>query len=316
MRRPMRIVVCLLLIMPIGARLGRAELRAVKGPGKLEIFVDQRPLATYVYGDPAVPRPYFRDVMATESIQVTRHHPPQAGDDQDHPHHTGFFFSFGDLNGIDFWHLDGACRHQSFEQDPVVDGDRLRFVVHNRYESLDGRVRYLEERVAHVIRRVSDGIRFECDRRLTALSPVRIGSKEEGGQAVRVATALAVSSGQGGEMIDSQGRRNGDAIWGKQADWVVYQGLVHDTHVGVQLMGHPQNPAPCWWHARDYGLLTANPFGPLNQANSARSLKSGESLRLRWAILVFVSNPPRSVSGEQSFQDYVNATQSTSSPAK
>jgi hypothetical protein len=32
--------------------------------------------------------------------------------------------------------------------------------------------------------------------------------------------------------------------------------------IGVALLEHPSNfRHPTWWHARDYGLLSANPFG-------------------------------------------------------
>ena len=32
--------------------------------------------------------------------------------------------------------------------------------------------------------------------------------------------------------------------------------------VGVAIFDHPSNPRhPTWWHARDYGLVAANPFG-------------------------------------------------------
>jgi hypothetical protein len=37
---------------------------------------------------------------------------------------------------------------------------------------------------------------------------------------------------------------------------------VGDHLVGIAVFDHPSNPRyPTYWHVRDYGLMTANPFG-------------------------------------------------------
>ena len=52
---------------------------------------------------------------------------------------------------------------------------------------------------------------------------------------------------------------------------------------------HPENFRPSWFHARDYGLLAANPFGraAFNKGEPSKVVvKPGESLRLRYGMLV------------------------------
>ena len=62
-------------------------------------------------------------------------------------------------------------------------------------------------------------------------------------------------------MVNSEGLRDG-AAWGKRAAWCDYHGPVDGKVVGLAIFDHPQNPQhPTWWMAREYGLLTANPFG-------------------------------------------------------
>ncbi|MBK7405247.1 MAG: BNR-4 repeat-containing protein, partial [Phycisphaerales bacterium] len=46
------------------------------------------------------------------------------------------------------------------------------------------------------------------------------------------------------------------------AAWLDYWGDIDGAPVGVAIFDHPANPRfPTWWHAREYGLIAANPFG-------------------------------------------------------
>jgi hypothetical protein len=103
------------------------------------------------------------------------------------------------------------------------------------------------------------------------------------GLGVRVATNLTVT--RGGVITSSEGRKNEKEVWGRQADWCDYSG----KGVGVMLMPDPQNFRRSWFHARDYGLLVANPFGrqAFTKAEPSRVVvKKGEILTLRFGVLV------------------------------
>ena len=50
--------------------------------GEVLLKIDGKPIATYVYEDPEIPRPYFAHVKTLDGIQVTRNHPPQPGTDR------------------------------------------------------------------------------------------------------------------------------------------------------------------------------------------------------------------------------------------
>ena len=64
-----------------------------------------------------------------------------------------------------------------------------------------------------------------------------------------------------GHLLNSAGAKDGDC-WGKSAEWCDYWGPVDGKTLGVAIFDHPKNPVhPTWWHARDYGLFAANPFG-------------------------------------------------------
>ena len=64
-----------------------------------------------------------------------------------------------------------------------------------------------------------------------------------------------------GHMVSSRGDKDGE-VWGKRAEWVDYTGPVEGRTMGIAIFDDPRNPRyPTWWHARDYGLFAANPFG-------------------------------------------------------
>ncbi|MCI0462340.1 MAG: hypothetical protein L0Z62_35760 [Gemmataceae bacterium] len=52
----------------------------------------------------------------------------------------------------------------------------------------------------------------------------------------------------------------------------------------------PRNFRRLWFHARDYGLLVANPFGRHAFTKGEKSrvvVKAGETFRLRFGVLVY-----------------------------
>ncbi|MCH2129160.1 MAG: PmoA family protein [Pirellulaceae bacterium] len=271
------------------------------GSEKLSITVGGKPFADYCY---EVPRAGFINVFSPAGIKVTRNYPPQQGDDIDHPHHSGIFLTFGDLNGIDFWHIHGKVL-----QDEVIDEGKVGvsghgFSVKKRFLANDEQSTLLSEACRFTLRVVTDGYLLEYDSTFTCEAErVVIGSKEEGGLGVRVATPMTVK--YGGKMKDDTGRQGGTQIWGKQANWVEHSANVDGMHVGLTMMVHPDNFSNCWWHARDYGVNAANPFGPLNDRDKRTRMQRGDRLRMRYAILVHSHENARQYDAAVAYERYI-----------
>ena len=107
-----------------------------------------------------------------------------------------------------------------------------------------------------------------------------------------LATPLAVVKGR--RMTDSEGRVGEAQVWGQQADWCAYSGEIDGRRAGVLMMPGPRNFRRSWFHARDYGLLEANPFGrnAFTKGETSRVIvRDGESLRLRFGVLVWNGRP-------------------------
>jgi hypothetical protein len=307
LNRVLRRTSLLCLLLAAWSATTRAEdqptIAIGKRPKDLQITIGGKSFATYVFEDGPTTRPFFKDIHAPDGSQVTRNHPPEPQKDlADHPtFHPGLWLAFGDLNGADFWRNKDRIRHIGFEEDPRGGPGRGSFAVKNRYES-GGRI--IGTEVAHITIGVRPaGYLLLWDSEFTpAHGNLTFGDQEEMGLGVRMATPLAVV--KGGRITNSDGLKDEAQVWGRSADWCAYAGTVDGRRVGVVLMPHLQNFRRSWFHARDYGLLAANPFGRNAFTKGEKSqivVKEGETLRLRFGVLFFSGEPDPSAA----YRDYL-----------
>ncbi len=283
------------------------EISFKQQDGSLAIRIGGKDFAEYVWNDEQVRRPYFRHLRTPSGQQVTRNHPPIKGQDiDDHPTmHPGLWLSFGLLGGTDFWRNKGRVRQVEFVQKPQAGQGTGSFVVKNSYEN-DDQVVCTEDCRITISTRVA-GYLLTWDSTFRSDQDFYFGDQEEMGLGVRVATPLAVV--KGGEIIDSENRKNGKQVWGQQAAWCQYGGMIDGQRVGVALLPHPQNFRRSWFHARDYGLLVANPFGrkAFTKGEPSRIVvPKGESFRLRFGVLVYGSASDAPVAVADAYRDYLN----------
>ncbi len=236
-----------------------------ESPGKITIQIGEKNFAVYVYEDPAIPRPYFCQVMAPNGVQVTRNHPPDPAkdaDNLDHPDfHPGVWLAFGDLGGADFWRNKARMRHVKFLNPPQA-GPMGQFTVLNAYETMDTPPKTIcEETCTYTIRPLDEAWFLTSDSQfLTTVDGVAFGDQEEMGFGVRMSTELSVKHGSG-TILNNLGGVDQKGTWGKKADWCNYSGIMNNQRTGLMLLADPRNFRPSWFHNRDYGLMVANPFG-------------------------------------------------------
>lgn len=286
------------LVWAVAAQAMSAEPNVVfeRRQDALTIRLGEVEVASYVFRDPQVPRPYFAHVKTATGTQVTRSHPPRKDQDAvDHVGlHTGIWLSFGDLSGCDYWRLKARTEHVRFVEEPAGQAGRGSFAVINRYLTTDGRSTVCEETCRYSIKTLPSGYLIEIASEFRAGDTELVfGDQEEMGLGIRVATPLAVDRKQGGRILDSVGRRNGAEVWGKTADWCDYAGPLNGKWVGLTVLTGSENFRPSWSHARDYGFLAMNPFGRnafTKQERSRVVVKSGESFRLRFGVAVHESD--------------------------
>ncbi len=255
--------------------------------GQVAINAGDLSIASYVYSDVNILRPYFVHVKTPNGVQVTRNHPPQSGDRDDHATmHPGIWLAFGDLSGTDFWRNKGRVEHVEFIQPPAAERNVGSFIERKRYVRPDGSVVCNEEfRVAIRVR--NDGYVIYLESHFSSDDEFYFGDQEEMGLGIRVATPISEIGG--GTLTDAEGRRGAGEIWSQAADWCDYSGRVDGQDVGITVMGHPANFRESWLHARDYGLVAANLFGRAAMQKGEQSrvvVEPGETHILRYAVWV------------------------------
>ena len=98
------------------------------------------------------------------------------------------------------------------------------------------------------------------------------------------------NSGVRGDYLSSEGITGGE-VWGTRARWMKLHSEIDGVKVALALIDHPDNPGyPTYWHARDYGLFSANPLGQEIFSNGTQqlnlSLEKGESVTFRYRLIV------------------------------
>ncbi len=126
--------------------------------------------------------------------------------------------------------------------------------------------------------------------RSTAVEKAVFADDKDGAFGIRVADKLTEKLG-GGVILNSHGETGMKNVWGKKADWVDYSGTLDGQPLGIVIFEHPTSyHHPSRWHARDYGLLAANPFADHAYDPSApertTTLNPGQSVHLRYRVVV------------------------------
>ena len=289
---PAFISVSLVCLAPIHAEFSFAEK-----DGALLVNDDGK-LITAFRTDYRVP--YLYPLTAPGGANVSRHWPMEEdakSEEKDHPHHRGLWLSHGDVNGYDFWagfdKKNASIKLKSISEKEIKDGT-ASFTTDLVWTA--ERNDLLQETRNHSIFRPGpDTLRIDISSTLTALEDkVVFGDTKEGSFAIRTDRTLRVKGPEAkATLTNSNGETDLDA-WGKRAKWAAYSGPDETGKpVVIAIIDSPTSfRHPTHWHARDYGLLAANPFGihdfesKEDKTLGSHTLKKGETLTLKYTVII------------------------------
>ena len=290
---------------------------------RVDVAIDGQPFTSYIWPE-RLAKPVLYPLRTAKGTIITRGYPlePRPGERVDHPHHVGMWFTYENVNGIDFWNNSEAIKPQDA---PKMGTIRHRSIVLARGGPDEGELEVqadwltyskkvlLEEHTRFVFRGGPD---FRSVDRITTLGAldekVVFADAKDGMLGLRVVRALETPSDKAEVFTDASGRattvaklentgvngvyltsegKKGEAAWGTRGRWCNLSGKIADEPVTITILDHPRNPGfPTYWHARGYGLFAANPLGEkvFSNGNEELSLTLGphQSVTFRYRILI------------------------------
>ena len=293
---------------------------------RVDIFIEDVLFTSYLFSEKgsSLKKPILYPLKTATGHDITRGYPyeKRSGERVDHPHHVGHWLNYGDVNGLDFWnHSDSTPDSRKERMGSIVHKKVLRaesgfnkgvLEVEADWLKPDGSV-ILTERTLFTFKKGQD--KRMIDRITTLTAPnerVTFTDNKEGMIALRVTRALEHptkdsvlltnheglprpakeinNTGVSGQYLSSEGV-SGVQVWGTRAKWMILSGIVQEENVTIAIIDHPENPGyPSYWHARGYGLFSANPLGQNIFSKGSEelnlALSQGESVTFRYRIAI------------------------------
>lgn len=310
LRTAVFVALVLLSTLQLSMRLATAEPAASavvvleRHDDRVAVTIDGAEFTSYRFA--GHDKPILYPLRAPGGVPLTRSWPIEtgvAGEPEDHPHHESLWFTHGSVNGLDFWapRAHGAgpdapvphVEHVSIDR--CESGETASLETTSRWVDGEGKPVLTERRTMifstdEAARSIDVMLELVAD-----AGPVTFGDTKEGSFALRVRPQLQPkdsngSQGASGRLVNSEGLVDA-AAWGKRARWVDYSGAVDGKTYGIAMLDHPLNLRhPTWWHAREYGLSGANPFGIHDFAGEPEgagnyTIPEGETLVLRYLVV-------------------------------
>ena len=297
----MNTILYLMLLLPVQASdsttTNDQQVELIRDDNSVEVRIDNKIFTRYDFS--SYSKPILYPVYAPDQIPMSRNYPMKKleGESDDHPHHKSIWLGH-EISDVDFWtEKGGKVVLESLQVDP-------------KSSSIKAKHKWIDKKSGDTVVEDKTTVRFAGDSNhriidfqiqfIANSQDVVFHDTKEGFFAIRVHPALRTSpdSKRGvrdvtGTMVNSSGN-SGKGIWGKEAQWVCYYGVVDGKKCGVAMFDHPKNLRhPTTWHARDYGLLAANPFGLSyfkkgdHKSNGKYVLPKGKTINFRYGLLFF-----------------------------
>jgi len=268
------------------------------------------------YAEEKWARPFIHPVMGPFGHSVTRGWPvePRPGESEDHHHHKSLWVAHGSVNGVDDWSEEKNHGREVQRKILQCASGSVYGVLEtvNDWVSNEG-AKVCEDRRKWTFWGVPGSLRMfdlEVEFRATE-GPLTFGDTKEGGIiAFRVATTMDVP--RTGRIENADGGIDEGETWGKRSAWCDYSGLDEGgNRVGIAIANHPMSfRYPTYWHVRNYGMYTANPFGLHDfygdkSHDGSHTIGAGETLWFGYRVYIHAGDA-ESAQVRDMFHGYAN----------
>lgn len=288
---------------------------------QVTVLADGKPFTSLIWPD-SLEKPVLYPIYAADGELITRGYPiaPRPHEPVDHPHHIGLWMNYENVNGLDFWNNSSAIPAEKKAQygwirttkvDEIKSGRTGSLTYYANWHDINKNILLEEKTVLHFSAKKNLRI-IDRTTTLTAKQDVKMPDVKDGFLGLRVAHELELPSKEEREFTDDKGNITkvkssddplvsgnyitsegftGDAAWGTRGKWCMLYGKKGNDTISIAIIDHPKNVGyPTYWHARGYGLFSANPLGQKIFSNGKQtlnfSLAKGESVTFRFRVVI------------------------------
>ena len=282
------LVAGLVLISSAGAVWSQNKVTAVAVGSRIDISINDNLFTQYIFREDEK-YPYFFPVNGPSGFGMTSMRNGL------YPHHSSLFFACDRVNGGNYWQ-EGLERGQirPLRAEIKKSGADSVVIVNECIWSRPGAESPIRDvRTITVTAPAKNLYIIDFDIRMDMLMDVVIEKTNHSLFSVRMAHDLSVANG--GRMVNANGGsgEQGDSgTFGKPSPWMDGYGTRNGKTEGLAIFQHPSNlwyPSP--WFTRDYGFFSPTPMYFVKDEASGTRFKKGESLRLRYRVLVHSGDP-------------------------
>ncbi len=288
---------------------------------RINILINKQPFTSFIYPD-SLEKPVLYPIYAANGEIITRGFPisPRPNEPVDHPHHIGLWLNYESVNGLDFWNNSSAIAPEKKAGYGWIKTTKILNATSGEHGTLTYSANW-QDINKNVLLRETTSFYFSSynnlriiDRitTLKAMVDVAMPDVKDGLLALRVSHELELPSKEERAFTDNHGNIttiksandtavsgnyitsrgiSGDAAWGTRAEWCMLYGKKGQDSISIVIIDHPQNIGyPTFWHARGYGLFSANPLGQKifskGKTTLNYALKKDESVTMRYRVVI------------------------------
>ena len=263
---------------------------------RVDVLLDGKPLTTFHYEE-RWDKPFLHPIRTASGIVISRGWPVDGSESTyaDHKWHRGFWYGHGDINGEDFWREKGRDQTGTIvltskpELSTKNEGGTLAVDLGMKTPKGDILGSLREE---FTFWKDDDNIFMDTVIEIRADKGLALtfGDTDDGGFGMRLSGPFRQENGA--VLINAEGLRDTENIWGKSSRWIDYSATVEGKQASVAILDHPTNLRhPTGWHARGYSLASANPFAERSfthddTKDGSYTIPSGESVTFRYRVVI------------------------------
>ncbi len=288
---------------------------------KIDVMIGGKLFTSYFWPT-NVYKPILYPVYTSTGTEITRGFPlkPREGERNDHIHQVGIWLNYGNVNGLDFWGngstgkknlKGGEVIHLSVDKMKGGSGEGVLSTTESWVDP-SGKELLSEKTEYHFIAKGSLRIIDRITRLTATGGEVKFTDTKEGMFGIRMARQLELPSKDKAVLLDAQGNPagkrasenegvtgnyrssegiTGEAVWSTRAKWMDLYGSIGNEKISVIICDHPKNVSyPTYWHARGYGLFSANPLGVKDFTEGKQelnlTLQNGQLTTFRYRVIV------------------------------